>query len=234
MSAWALSEEGRVRVLGASGYPDDTRSYQPGDDLRNVDWKRTYRTGQERPVVMVRKEHEERSLTVVADLSVLADEFEKLIEIVKDRTKSTPVAFVTAAPILSTIIHEAMVAKQNRLKVDLLLTHHAVIVRKDDCAGLLLGADIHAEEFQQLIISDASKAKALAMEEIKLFGESRFHPGNPLAHLEMPLRRGSLVHILPADPYKEEFTVLARALQRQGHKVTQGVLPGLLNLQQKA
>jgi hypothetical protein len=222
---YTSSELGRVKIVGNSGSPEAARAYQPGDSRREINWRISARDGQDQLWMKVREEREERSLTLVVDLENLFD------ELPRTTTKGTRSArtIIEQAPTLATIIHETMVAQAAGLKVDILFTHHTVILSKKDATDFILNPskDGESREFWESVLRLGRRASARRFEEREVFGPKGYDTGSPLKYGEVPLRRNSLVEFLLGPDSAREGERTVRALKARGHLVSCGVLPGL-------
>jgi hypothetical protein len=222
---YTSSELGRVRIVGNSGSPEATRAYQPGDSRREINWRISGRDGQDKLWMKVREEREERSLTLVVDLTNLRADLRRY-ENADNRSAQT---VIEKAPTLSTIVHETMVAQEAGLTVDILFTHHAVILSKRDAAEFILNPskDKVSREFWQSVLFKSARASERHDDEVRIFGLQGFDSGSPLKYGEVPLRRNSFVQFLLGSNSAREGARTSRALKARGHLVSFGVLPGL-------
>jgi hypothetical protein len=164
-------------------------------------------------------------LTLVVDLTNLRADLRRY-ENADNRSAQT---VIEKAPTLSTIVHETMVAQEAGLTVDMLFTHHAVILSKRDAAEFILNPskDKVSREFWQSVLFKSARASERHDDEVRIFGLQGFDSGSPLKYGEVPLRRNSFVQFLLGSNSAREGARTSRALKARGHFVSFGVLPGL-------
>jgi hypothetical protein len=219
------AERGKVRVSGFVGTPESARPYRSGDDVRSIDWKRSART--DALMIKVREEREERALTIVMDLGTLGLEIRGLLD---ERTSrragdgSGLRALIQGAPHLATLVHEAMVAYDNNLPVDLVLTHHTVIRHYKDAAKSILGIQEDSVHFWAGVENDAEKARELREDEEEIFGPSLFQTGSPFGHGQIEIPRRHIIHFLMGPEATQTMIQTVPLLRARGNRVFAGPL----------
>ena len=220
------SEKGKLKILGPVGTPESSRPYLHGDDVRSIDWKRSGRS--DTFMIKVREEREERALTIVADLGTLGRELDEIDGVLRggrrDARPRIP-SLVHAAPHLATLIHEAMVAHENTLRVDLVLTHHTVIRHYPNAAKSILAIEHGSEQFWIGVENDAEMARKLREEEEHLFGPKLFQSGSPLAYNQVDIPNKHFIHFLMGPECQEVVQRSVPLLRARGNIVSFGPLP---------
>lgn len=219
------AERGKIRVSGLAGIPESTRPYQPGDELRSIDWKRSARS--DTLMTKIREEREERSLTIVMDLGTLGRELKQMSPDLPRhrRPEGADVrALVHGAPHFSTLVHEATIAHQNGLEVDLILTHHTVIRHHKDATRDILALDENSDHFWAGVQNDAETALKLREEEEDIFGPTLFQTSSPLSHGQVEIPRKNIIHFLMGPDSKSVVLQTVPLLQARGNRIFAGPL----------
>jgi hypothetical protein len=223
------AERGKVRVSGFVGTPESSRPYRNGDDVRSIDWKRSARA--DTFMTKVREEREERALTIVVDLGTLGREIKGLPDEPTSRRAGNGSglrALIQGAPHLATLVHEAMVAHDNNLAVDLVLTHHTVIRHHKDAAKSILGIQDDSVHFWAGVENDAKNARELREDEEEIFGPPLFQTASPLAHGQIEIPRRHIIHFLMGPESTETIIQTVPLLRARGNRVFAGPLTGFI------
>ena len=126
---------------------------------------------------------------------------------------------------LGTLGHETIVAEDNNLQVDLVLTHHTVIRHYRNVAKNILAFAEDSDHFWMGIQNDAKTAQKLRADEENLFGPNLFQTGSPLAYGQIEIPRKHLIHFLMGPDCEEAMQRSVPLLRARGNMVAVGPLP---------
>lgn len=225
---YQLARTGRVDARRRSGIPVDHRPYTPGDSLRDIDWRRSLRTGNGSFITKVREEREERHVALVVDLELIGEECKEFsrhmlsLRYLSEERRLLPV--LRSVPNLTTIVSEILMAYECHVAIDLVAVHRAHIKTWPDAGRIIFerkGGEALWAELQAMAV----EATRLAREEIML--SPTILPNSPLQHGEINLRPNCAITLLLSPRAMKASLPMISLYQSKRHFVTQGISPWL-------